>query len=737
MSSRQARPSSGWWRKIWRGQSRAGRDKAPKPTGSGKNGKVRMRDLTGWAKARHAAAKTAKWALIAGVVGALGAAIAVYVTYQLIDIPDPNEDFQAQTSTVYYSDGRHVLGQFALQNRESIPIEEVPDHVQDAVIAAENRSFRSDEGVDPKGIVRAAWHNLRSESTEGASTITQQYVKILYLTQERSWERKIKEAFIAVKIQNQLSKDQILEGYLNTIYFGRGAYGVEAAAHAFFDKQAKDLTVPEGAVLATVLNSPGTLDPDISEKYREPLLARYRYVLNGMADMGNLDSDLAERYGRELPKFPEIKETNAYGGQKGYLMTLVEQQLIEEGLTEEEINGGGLTVITTLNWEDMRAAGQAVKEVRPNGKEQLHVALASIEPGTGALRAMIGGKNYLQSQINWAIEGAQPGSSFKAFALAAALRDGFTLTDTLDGNSPYVFPDGTAFENQGNVSYGTVSLATATENSINTAYIDLTTELGRGPEKIISAAAAAGVPTRGIEPETGVALGGAVVPTVEMAEGYATFAAGGEHADWYLLEEVSDPSGLLFEHQDETDTAFSPAVTSNITYALEQVIDSGSGTAAKALRRPAAGKTGTATSSADSNKDGQDDVSSSWFVGYTPQLATAVMYVRGDGNDALDGYLEPFYGGAYPAETWTAYMAEALAGEPIEGFPAPAELQGEPPTYVPPTTSYEATYDPPETTYAPPETTYEPPAPTTTYEPPETTEPETTIPPETTEPETT
>ncbi|MBA2523599.1 MAG: transglycosylase domain-containing protein, partial [Solirubrobacterales bacterium] len=224
-----------------------------------------------------------RWLFGLAFLGVLALILAVYVTYKMIDIPNPNSAFEAQTTTVFYSDGHHVLGHFALQNRESIPLQQVPRHVQNAVISAENRTFRTDSGVDPKGIVRAAWNNLRSDSTQGASTITQQYVKVLYLSQERTWKRKIKEAFLAVKIDNTLTKDQILEGYLNTIYYGRGAYGIQAAAQAYFEKDAKELTVPQGAVLAAVLNSPGTLDPAAGKASRTALLGRYRYVIDGMA----------------------------------------------------------------------------------------------------------------------------------------------------------------------------------------------------------------------------------------------------------------------------------------------------------------------------------------------------------------------------------------------------------------------------------------------------------------------
>ncbi|MEJ7743471.1 MAG: transglycosylase domain-containing protein [Nocardioidaceae bacterium] len=539
---------------------------AGRPTGSGKGGKVKARDLKGWAKTRHVSKKTAKWGAIVGFTGAVMGAIAVYVTYKMIDIPDPNEDFQAQTTTVYFSDGRHVIGQFALQNRESIPIEDMPDSIQNAVISAEDRSFETNAGLDPKGIVRAAWSNLHSDTgTQGASTITQQYVKVLYLSQERTYTRKVKEAFLAVKVQNTLSKDEILEGYLNTIYFGRGAYGIEAAAKAYFEKPAKDLTVAQSAALAAVLNSPGTLDPAVAKGNRAPLRDRYEYVLEGMVEAGTLDPERARRYERRLPRFPAIEEFNQYGGQRGYLLTLVQTELINLDFSQDEINGGGLKVTTTIDWEDHLAAIAAVREVRPPNKPQLHVALASIEPGSGALRAMIGGRNFTgagpQDQVNFATSGGQAGSTFKPFALTAALKDGFTLRDTLDGDSPYFYSNGEKVVNEGEssgqpdgFSYGTVSLTEATAESINTAYIDLTVKMGEdGPQRIVDASVDAGIPrdSPGLDPYSRVALGSASIQPVEMAEAYATFAAEGEHADWYIIEKVGDSGGIRYEHDCE------------------------------------------------------------------------------------------------------------------------------------------------------------------------------------------
>ena len=653
-----------------------------------------------------------KWSLLTILAGFLLGGLTFAYGYAATDVPDPNEDFQTQTTFVYYADGKTELGRFATQNRDSIPLADVPDHVQNAVIAAEDRSFYTNRGIDPRGIVRAAFSNATSESTQGASTITQQYVKVLYLSQERTLTRKAKEAFLSLKIQSQMSKKQILEGYLNTIYFGRGAYGVQAAAQAYFDKDAKDLTVREGAALASILNSPGNFDPAEGKDARQRLVGRSQYVLNGMVEMETLRAEVGEKAARRLPRFPKIKQQDKYGGQRGHMLTLVKSQLREEGFSDAEIEGGGLRVTTTFTKKAMRAAEQAVREQRPGGLKKLHVAVASIQPGTGALRGMYGGQDYLKSQINWAVAGGQPGSTFKAFAVAAAIKDGFSLKDTFDGNSPYYFPDGSTVQNQGaggGTDYGSaISMLTATEDSVNTAFIDMTVSMDNGPQKIIDTAGELGIPKRtpGLKPEPGVALGSATINPIDMANGYASIANGGQTNNWYVLSKVESAEGdELFKEKKKETRALSEDIAADTSYALQQVVTSGSGTAALELGRPAAAKTGTATNA-------KGDVSSSWFVGYTPQLSTAVMYVRGDGNDKLDGYLPEFYGGAYPARTWTATMQKALEGTEVLDFPEPVFVDGDapteghapPPTYTPP--------PPPATTQAP-EPTEEP----TTEEP--------------------
>jgi membrane peptidoglycan carboxypeptidase len=690
---------------------------------------------------RDRAKKAGKWVLIVGLVCSLLGAAAFAIAYAVTDVPDPNEDFQTQTSFVYYNDGKTELGRFATQNRESINLDEMPASIKDAVVAAENRSFWTDRGLDPKGILRAAFSNAQGNATQGASTITQQYVKILYLTQEQTLERKVKEAMLSLKLHRQLSKTQILEGYLNTIYFGRGAYGVQAASKAFFDVEAKNLDLRQSAVLATVLNNPSKYDPANGKQARQDLKARYDYVLSSMADTGAISAGQADRAQRRLPAFPKIQAESQFGGQRGHVLTMVRDELVRLGFTEDEIEGGGLRVTTTFTKKAMDAAEQGVLEAKPEGfgDKFLHIGVASVEPGTGAVRGIYGGQDYLDSQINWAVSGGQAGSTMKPSALVAAIRDGFSLKDTFEGNSPIVLDDGTDFENQGDADYGSsISMVTATENSVNTAFIDMTDSMTNGPQKVLDAAEDLGLPpakptsrkapgfpnsSPGLEPTAGVALGSATVSPINIANAYATLANEGQAAEPYIIEKVVDRNGeTRYTHKVKDDQAVDEDIAADVTYALQQVVKSGSGTAALALGRPVAGKTGTAT-------NGTGEVSSAWFTGYTPQLSTSVMYVRGKGNEQLQGWLPSYFGGDYPAETWTAVMQRAMEGLPIEEFPPPAFVDGDAPeeghvpyTPPPPTTAP----PPPPTSKAPPPTrepSSEPPSSEPSSEPPPTSEP--------------
>jgi membrane peptidoglycan carboxypeptidase len=693
-ASPRKRATSGAGTGASKGSGKGSGNGAGKGSGSGPGRGPSKGKGTGKGKGagKHRRLKTVlKWFAVASIVGILVLVGIFYFAYKNTTIPDANKAFEAQSTFVYYSGGKAKVGRFAEQNRESIPLADIPESMQDAVIAAEDRSFYSNNGIDPKGILRAAFSNAKGNATQGASTITQQYVKILYLSQERTLSRKVKEAFLSLKVQQEKSKQAILEGYLNTIYYGRGAYGVQAASNAYFGKPAKKLTVPESAMLAAVLNSPNYLSPDRGAAGRDALIERYDYVLKGMVSMGNLDATEADKYYGKLPQLAKVKaNSNQYGGQRGFMLTMVKKELLKLGFDESEIDSGGLRVETTFTRKAMKAAEDGVLAERPQGLKKLHVATASVDVKTGALMGFYAGQDYLDSQLNWAVLGGAPGSAFKPFALAAGIKAGFSLKDTFDGNSPYTLPDGSDIQNEGSgtgTDYGSaISLIKATEDSVNTAYADLTQAIPDGPQKILNTAVDMGIPrnTAGLEPNAGIALGSATISPIIMANAYATIANGGVGHVVFIVKKVTRSSDdkVVYRAPKKTDRVLPDDIDRDVSYALQQVVLNGTGQNARALNRPAAGKTGTAT-----NDNG--DVSSSWFVGYTPQVSTAVMYVRGKGNEALNGFLPSYFGANYPTYTWRAVMNAVLEGTESESFPPAAFVDGEAPDdghapYTPP-----------------------------------------------------
>ncbi|GAA3538687.1 hypothetical protein AFL01nite_27280 [Aeromicrobium flavum] len=626
-----------------------------------------------------------RWLLFLMVAGFIVGALVFAVLYATIKIPDPNADFQTETTNVYYSDGKTKIGSFATQNRERLEYDEIPEVMRDAVVAAEDRTFWENRGIDVRGIVRAARNNATSGAiTGGGSTITQQYVKILYLNQERSYTRKVKEAVLSVKIHNQLTKQEILEGYLNTIYYGNGAYGVEVASRTYFGKPAAKLNIGQAAFLATVINNPSYFDP-YAEGARDRVLPRFNYVLDGMVKRGSITAADAAAHKGKFPKFKKQRANQRFEGPKGHVLELVRAQMRAEGFLDTEIEGGGLRVVTTFDKDAQDAAVDAVKEVRPDGLKELNNAVVSVQPGTGAVRALYGGPDYLKNQLNWATEKTQPGSTFKAFAVVAALENGYSLQTRLNGNAPLRIGDA-EIQNQGDSggkSYGFINLERATEFSVNTAFVDLTDQMDNGGRKILKAAREAGIPQSTIdtiEPVIGVSLGYAPVAPIDMANAYATLAAEGKRAQWYVIERVDDARGArVFKHNVATTQTIDEDVAADTLAALQTVVRSGSGVQGRTFC-PTAGKTGTAT--ANDGKDGEDRVSSSWFVGATPKLATAVMYNRGRGNEELEGYLNPFFGGTYPAQTFAAHMNRALAGSECGSFPPRANIKAEKGTAV-------------------------------------------------------
>ena len=582
-------------------------------------------------------------------------------------VPTPNELATSEATVVYYADGENEIGRLGESTRRSVPLTNIPIGVQQAVLAAEDRDFYNHGGISPVGIARAAFNNLTGGNTQGGSTITQQYAKIAFLTQDRTWNRKVNEALLAFKLETVISKEQILEDYLNTIYFGRNANGIEAASIAYFGVPVSELDFAQGAVLASVIKSPSGLSP---EENLSGLKARWSYVLDSMAELGDITQE--QRDSAQFPEIVAFKQKDRLGGQVGYLLTAVEQQLAAQGYGQEEIQRGGLKVISSFDRKAQRAAQRAVKEQGPtSGTEGLRIGLAAVKPGTGEVLAMYGGSDFITDQINNATQQfAQAGSTFKPFALAAALGQSVQLNSLWNGNSPSTV-NGYTFNNYGNNSYGVVSLLQATELSINSAYVELTADIG--VDSVVDSALAAGIPesTPGLNlesPDLTFVLGTSSPSGLDMANSYATFANDGVRSSTTFIRQVfGSNGGLLYEYQPTLTTAFSSDVANSVNYSLSKVVTDGTGQAALALDRPAAAKTGTT-----------DDNKSAWFAGYTPQISAAVLMAKEDSSGipismSGTGGLTTVTGGSFPAAIWTAFMKGALKSEPVMEFPAPPE----------------------------------------------------------------
>ena len=622
---------------------------------------VKTRKVSG-AKKRHWLRNTL---LIGGglIVVCIGGFIGVIF---MTPVPTPNELATSQATIVYWNDGESELGRLGDSTRRSVALEEIPKITQQSVLAAEDRTFYEHGGISPLGIGRAVINNITGGSTQGGSTITQQYAKNAFLTQERAISRKVKEAILAFKLETIVSKDQILEDYLNTIYFGRGAYGIDAAARAYFNVPAADLTLAQSAALAAIIKSPSGLAP---EENLASLKARWTYVLDAMVQQGWITE--AEATSAVFPEIIKIKTTNRLGGQTGFLLNAVTDQMRTLGFSDAEIQSSGLRITSTFSQSAQRAAVKAVRTAGPKSEtEGLRIGLAAVEPGTGEVIAMYGGRDYIDDQINNATQQfAQAGSTFKPFALAAAVDQQVSLASQYDGSSPQTIK-GYTLTNYGDKSFGYVNLLTATENSINTAYVNLEDQIG--VDVVADAALRAGIPenTPGLNLDNldlTFVLGTASPSGLNVANSYATFAASGIRATPTFVKKVMGSNGgVLYEHSPDLTSQFTAETANTVSYALSKVVTNGTAFAAMALERPAAAKTGTT----DGNK-------SAWFAGYTPQLSTAVLMAKEiDGLPVSlsgTGGLGTVTGGSFPAAIWTAFMKAALEGLPVAEFPAPPE----------------------------------------------------------------
>ncbi|GAA3094673.1 transglycosylase domain-containing protein [Streptosporangium carneum] len=611
-------------------------------------------------------------ALVVFGVLTLSAVGALAVAWAMTPIPDSTQPrATAQGSVIYYRDGKTVLARQGV-NRKSVSLDQVPQHVRNAVIAAENRSFYEDKGVSVTGTFRAMWSTITGQQLQGGSTITQQMVRNYYsgLSQERSIVRKLKEVMISLKVDQSKSKDWVLEQYLNTIYFGRNADGIQAAADAYFHKDVSKLTLSEGAYLAAVIQQPSRFaDPRGADL--EAAKARWRSVIDGMRQTGALTAEQAE-----ATAFPELKKPRpifAPKGQEGYMLDQVTAELKRRGYTDETVNQAGLKIVSTFDKGLMAAAERAVTSVLPESTpKQVRTGLAAVDPATGEVVAFYGGRDWrTQSYDNSFGAKVQAGSTFKAYTLAAALDNGLGLDTRVDGNSPLrITSDGKGIPNSGGYSYGQINLVKATQSSVNTAFVDLGRKVGL--DKVVETAEKSGIPADQLSPHRAAAtlpLGVASVSAVQNASGFATFAAGGVHREAHVIRSITDADGRTTKIPTKGRRAFSEQTATDATYALTQVVTAGTGSAARLYDRPVAGKTGTTDKSA-----------SVWFAGFTPQLATAVDMFRDDNKPVVvDG--SALYGGTYPAQIWRAFMTEAMSGKPVKEF-------GEPSNY-----GYSTTYD--------------------------------------------
>ncbi|MFD7478972.1 transglycosylase domain-containing protein [Streptomyces sp. NPDC059837] len=636
-----------------------------------------------------------------------GTAAAVGYAYATVTIPDPNPTALLQNNVYYWSDGT-VLATDGSVNRQNVSLSQVPADVQWDFIAAENASFYTDPGIDPQGIARAVVHMAEGGSVQSGSTITQQFVKNTYLDQAQTVSRKFKELLISTKIGAAMTKEQILQGYLNTCFFGRQANGIQAAARMYYNLPVDRLDVSQGAFLAAAVNEPSLFQhADSDPAARAQAEARWSWVLDRMVRTGKLTPGQRARY--EAAGFPAPRKwTPGSGltGETGYLVQLARSyaEAHDRTITDSSLSRGGYQIHTTFDRKRTAALARAVAKVRGQRLDparrsvdrDVQVGAASVEPSTGRILAVYGGPGFDHAHYsdNADTSGVPVGSTFKPVVLAAALQHGAVLRP---GESPEPITPASKFngddgieikDRQGNRvadpkdptgllhqhndtprRWGYIPLRKAMEQSVNTPYVQLGEDVGYG--NVARTAETLGLrPSSLAAPSAGFYIGTSTPSAIRMAGVYATLAAEGMQTSPYSVTKVTHNGSVLSGFTaPATVRALPAAVAGNVTDVLRGVIARGTGTKAQALGRTAAGKTGTT-----------DDYRSAWFIGYTPQLATSVVLFREDSNHpqlqslAGVGGLQKVFGGDIPTEIWTQYMRDALAGLPDASFPVPASL---------------------------------------------------------------
>ncbi|MFI6789302.1 transglycosylase domain-containing protein [Nonomuraea sp. NPDC050383] len=606
------------------------------------------------------------------------------VGYAITPLPVDTQDHAVeQGSVIYYRDGKTEIARLGTK-REIVPISRIPLHVQDAFIAVENRTFRTDPGISVSGIMRAVWSTVTGRQVQGGSTITQEMARGYYdgLSQERTLQRKVKEIFVAIRAGKEMSKDQILANYLNTIYFGRGANGIQAAAQAFFDKDVDKLTPVEAAYLAGRIQNPVTFDRTEAKKNWAPTQERFAYAIRGMAIVD------PARYGRlprtaKFPKLAKPDKKETFKGVNGYMVDIVQRELEQRGITRESLRSGGYRVTTTFDQKLMRAAKKAVESnLATLHDKHIRANMAAVDPRNGRVIAFYSGHDYLKSFTNNAFDAhKQAASAFKPYVLAAWLQNGYSLRSYVSGKGPVTLPGTKPIGNSHDVG-AAVQIDRATAESVNTAFATMAQEVGL--KEVERIAEGAGIDQKNLEQAAkdhayGMSIGAGLVTPVEQAAGYGIFANGGVHHGAHVVVSVKTSKGMTaMKEVGLPRTVISPETAADATYAMQQVVKYGTarGTSLPG-GRPIAGKTGT-------NNENKE----AWFVGYTPQLSAAVgMYkeipqidprtrkVVKDANGhplPREVSLGDIQGAGTPTEIWREFMTIAMAGKPVEPFPAPA-----------------------------------------------------------------
>jgi penicillin-binding protein 1A len=609
----------------------------------------------------------------------------------------------SERSVVLARDGSTLAVLHAEENRVPIKLSDVPPNVAKAVVDIEDDRFYEHGGIDLRSLGRALATNISAGGVrQGGSTITQQLVKNSLLSPKQDVHRKLKEAVLSMRLESQMSKNQILERYLNTVYFGNGAYGIEAAAENYYGEKVGELTTAQGALLAGLIQNPVYYDP-----FRFPEVAKTRRaeVADRMAQLHHISSDEATQIkDTPLPAAAVVQPTEKLD----YFADKVKQILLGNnsplgGTPQDryqEVFNGGLRIHTTLDPKLQQVALQKINANLPDTNGKFTAALVSMDPTNGAVRALVGGPGFDQAQYDIVTDGArQPGSSFKAFTLMAALEQGHSPNDIVDGTAPCPIPNPGGTPNPYSPSNfegeegGPMTVTDATVHSVNCAYVHLQEAIGE--KNVIDVANRMGI-THHLTPVKSLTLGSEAVSPLEMVTSYATLAADGERHDPYFIQSVDDRNGKeVFSAKPKGRRAVASQNARVETSVLQQVVQRGTGTRAGITGRQVAGKTGTA-----------EDFHDAWFVGYTPQLATAVWMGSPKAEVPMTsvGGIS-VQGGSYPAQIWGAYMKDALAGQPAISFPQPdynlipgAQQIGSPPspsTSVGPSTSAPSTTTPP------------------------------------------